>query len=207
MQLPSQNFIPGVESLEQLVQSEPQGSPIAEASVSSPFLSLPPEVHHHISTYLQYPDLLALTLVHPLFQSHELIHTSKSSRVDWLIDRSFHKLPLPSRTRCRWSSDREFVNNPEIKDILQRRRRHEECAEFSKVVNHGPQCFVLEGRVCDGIRKSKKKARLSAWYSLGTIPQSNNWHWRGSMDYLGQYAWQTFLAATVAVLALVWAVL
>lgn len=101
-----------------------------------------------IASYLPYPDLLALTLTHPIFRSHSLVRTTKSSRVDWLLDRAMLGLPLPTQSRCRWSSDNEFVSHPEVITIMRKRRQHVECAEMSSQINGKGSCFVVEGEAC-----------------------------------------------------------
>lgn len=132
---------------------------------STTFLALPPEIHSLIASQLPYPDLLALTLTHPTFLDHPLVHTSKSSRVDWLIDRAMKRLPLPSQSRCRWSSDGEFVSNAEVVAILRRRRNHLECAEmFSKGKSSGT-CFVVEGRDCFCLAEGVKDSQGERWTS------------------------------------------
>lgn len=185
----------------------PVSSSKMPTSDPSSFLTLPSEIHHLISTYLPYPDLLSLTLTHPLFQSHQLIRTTKSSRVNWLIDRSFHKLPLPSRTRCRWSSDNEFVNNHEIKEILRRRRWHAECAEYAHTKGQSSQCLVVEGRTCEGVKEGGKPKGLRGWVGLKSAERRRNrpWQaWQNATGTMRKHAWQTLLAVVMTVVALVW---
>lgn len=118
------------------------------------FLDLPTEIHLLITAKLPYPDLLSLTLTHPKFYNHPCIRTSKTARVDWLIDRTIRRLPLPTASKCRWSSDREFVSNPEVVRFLRRRRLHLECAEvFSRGLSSGG-CLVLDGCICPQLDES-----------------------------------------------------
>lgn len=117
-----------------------------EAGLS--FLSLPSEIHQLVAENLAYPDLLSLTLTHPLFYQHPYIRTSKSSRVDWLIDRARLHLPIPAQRRCRWSSDLEFVSNAEVVEILRKRRHHEECAEVFLRGRSDGICFVNDSKTC-----------------------------------------------------------
>lgn len=128
-------------------------------------LDLPPEIQFLISEKLAYPDLLALTITHPHFQNHSLVRTSKTARNDWLIDRASHHLALPSRRQCRWSSDREFVSNPEVVDILRRRRRHLECAELCMKGRTEGICLVLEGQLCPYLDESNQYLRNEKWMS------------------------------------------
>jgi hypothetical protein len=102
-------------------------------------LSLPPEIHLHLSRSLLYPDLLALKHTHPRFYS--LIHTTVYDRVDWLLERPQQGLPLP-QTKCIMKTDEQFCNHVEIRRFMQRRRRHEDCPGV---------CFVVEGTVCEGV--------------------------------------------------------
>lgn len=126
-------------------------------------LELPPEIHFLISEKLAWPDLLALTLTHPHFRDHPLVHTSKTARVDWLIDRALHHLTLPSQGKCRWSSDREFVSNPEIGEILRRRRLHLECAEVCVKGRTEGICLVLDGQLCPYLAESNYHLRNEKW--------------------------------------------
>ena len=125
------------------------------SSQVSALLGLPLELHELVAFHLPYPDLLALTLTHPVFYHHPTIKTSKVIRVEWLIDRASQRLPLPSQSRCRWSSDKEFVSHPEILDMIRRRRKHLDCAEY--VAARGPRrasCFVIEGQSCPFLAES-----------------------------------------------------
>jgi len=127
------------------------------------FLSLPPEIHQLIASQLPYPDLLALTLAHPTFRYHSLIRTSKSSRVEWLVDRAMRRLPLPSQSRCRWSSDKEFLSNAEVVQILRRRRQHLECAEIFLKGRNGGACLVVEGGGCAYLAENVEYLHMERW--------------------------------------------
>lgn len=127
------------------------------------FITLPPEIHHQIASQLSYPDLLALILTHPKFQNHQLIHTSKSSREDWVIDRAMQRLPLPTQSRCSWSSDEEFLSNPEVVTILYNRRHHLECAEMFLRGKGGGDCFVVKGKSCPHLEQAVESLRKRRW--------------------------------------------
>lgn len=94
-----------------------------------------------------------------------MVRTSKTARVDWLIDRALHRLALPSHGQCRWSSDREFVSNPEIIEILRRRRKHLECAEIHAKGQTEGTCLVLDGRLCPYLTESNQYLRNEKWMS------------------------------------------
>jgi len=120
---------------------------------SSALLYLPPELHHQILSSLPYPDQLALRLTHPYFRSlqsqseseSQFLRSSSSSswsspttlaRIDWIISRADAGLPIPQRGpgisfsfSFSFATDALFVANAEIKTILRRRRRHDECVE------------------------------------------------------------------------------
>ena len=138
-------------------KQSPQASP--------KFLSLPAEIHNLIASQLSYPDLLALTLTHPVFHQHSMIRTTKSSRVDWLVDRAMQRLRLPNQSRCRWSSDREFVSNPEVITILRRRRQHLECAKAFSKGHSGGACLVVEGTTCHYLSQGMESLRWEKWTS------------------------------------------
>lgn len=149
-------------------QLAPARSPFHDKNIQplTTFLALPPEIHYQIASQLPYPDLLALTLAHPRFRNHPLVRTSKSSRVDWLIDRAMQRLPLPSQSQCRWSSDEEFLSNSEVVTILYRRRHHLECAEMSPRGKGDGDCFVVKGRGCPHLAQAAENLQKEKWEGL-----------------------------------------
>lgn len=167
------------------------------------FLTLPAEIHALISSHLPYPDLLSLTLTHPFFASHPLIRTSKSLRVDWLLSRAIQHLPLPMQSRCRWSSDQEFVGNPEITTILRKRRNHIECAEVFAKGHSAGVCFVVEGQPCphlaEGIHRFQSRWRTkfagSTWDHVWSNWRITTPTWEASIETLK--TWQAAIAAVV----------
>jgi len=142
----------------------------ANGQTPKDFLFLPPEIHYLIASHLPYPDLLSLTLTHPDFRNNTLICTSKASRVDWLIDRATLRLPLPNRTRCRWSSDVEFSSNSEVATILYRRRHHLECAEMFLAGTSGGKCAVVVGGACNHLVEGLEQ--LNRERRSGSLPLS-----------------------------------
>jgi hypothetical protein len=111
---------------------------IPPSSPKTTFMSLPPELHLLLSRSLPYPDLLALKHTHPYFYS--LIRTTVYDRVDWLLERPQHGLPLP-QTKCIMKTDEQFCSHAEIRNFMERRRKHQDCIGV---------CFVVEGTKCEG---------------------------------------------------------
>lgn len=110
-------------------------------------VDLPLELQLSILQYLPYPDHLSLRLTNTYFNTHEKFITTRSDRVSWLISRSVNGLSLPRSARCRWSSDQEFVSNAEVKQIIRRRRLHQECE-----VHDDQGCLLVPGYLCDGLQ-------------------------------------------------------
>ncbi|EEH44556.1 uncharacterized protein PADG_00845 [Paracoccidioides brasiliensis Pb18] len=132
---------------------------------SSPFMDLPTELHAQITSYLSYPDALALKHTNTYF--YALVQTGLVLKVNWILERCRLKLRVPFST-CEFRTDQTFCNR-EIREIMQTRRRHQEC----KPGTGG--CLVVEGSSCGGrtpfwlLRKSKLFL----------------WMWRGiTLDYL-----------------------
>ncbi|OAP56516.1 hypothetical protein AYL99_09695 [Fonsecaea erecta] len=94
--------------------------------------SLPPEVHHMVADYLQYPDLLSLKLTNTYFAGLVEPKLTVKSRVGWVQARYAQHLPVPTNTRLSFKTDALFVGNPEVKAILRRRRRHLECTNHER---------------------------------------------------------------------------
>ena len=129
------------------------------------FMSLPPELHLLLSRSLPYPDLLALKHTHPHFYS--LIRTTVYDRVDWLLERPQHGLPLP-QTKCIMKTDEQFCSHAEIRMFMERRRKHEDCVGV---------CFVVEGTRCENaVRRS-----LSA-SCVRSRPRKRRTYWISGMS-------------------------
>ena len=118
---------------------------------SSPFLSLPPELHHLILLHLPYPDVLSLKHTSPYFYS--LVDTRDyRQKVSWIVDRQMRGLVCPTKS-CILKTDAAFCSSGggEVRKIMERRRRHEECGR-----NGG--CEVLVGRKCKVRRRTRGRS-------------------------------------------------
>lgn len=122
--------------------STPTASSTRSASMASsgPLLSLPPELLLLIISQLPYPD--ALSLKHSSRLLYPLIDTSVRLKVDWLIARKTRGLVCPIGN-CVLQTDASFCasGGGEVRRIMERRRRHEECRK-----ERG--CEVIEGTSC-----------------------------------------------------------
>ncbi|PYH92675.1 hypothetical protein BO71DRAFT_451269 [Aspergillus ellipticus CBS 707.79] len=101
-------------------------------------MDLPTELHLHISTFLTYPDALALK--HTCRHFYSLVYTGVHLKVDWFVERFERKLECPME-KCSFRTDEAFCNK-RIRGIMERRRRHLECGQFPG------GCLVIEGRTC-----------------------------------------------------------
>ncbi|KAE8354961.1 hypothetical protein BDV28DRAFT_146557 [Aspergillus coremiiformis] len=101
-------------------------------------MNLPTELHLHISSYLPYPDALALKHTSPHFYS--AVYTGVHLKVDWLVERFERKLDCPME-KCSFRTDEAFCN-PRIRRIMERRRRHLECPRKTS------GCLVIDGTTC-----------------------------------------------------------
>ncbi|PLB48391.1 hypothetical protein P170DRAFT_211498 [Aspergillus steynii IBT 23096] len=99
---------------------------------------LPTELHMQISSYLSYPDALALK--HTSQHFYSLVYTGVHLKVDWLVERFERKLECPME-KCSFRTDESFCNW-RIRRIMDRRRRHLECQR-----GRGG-CFVIPGETC-----------------------------------------------------------
>ncbi|KAI4109571.1 MAG: hypothetical protein LQ339_001684 [Xanthoria mediterranea] len=106
--------------------------------------TLPPELHALIIPHLPYPDALALKHTCHLF--YHAVDTSIRQKVSWLVDRHARGLPCPQK-KCIMKTDALFCRG-EVKALMERRRRHQECGTRG--------CEVVVGRECD---VSERKAR------------------------------------------------
>ncbi|KAI9847614.1 MAG: hypothetical protein M1837_002188 [Sclerophora amabilis] len=98
---------------------------------ASSLLSLPPEIHLLISAHLNYPDALSLKHSHPHF--YDLVDTGVRLKVDWLIERHRLRLDFPNEGQCVLRTDAAFCSG-QVSRLMERRRRHEECASGRCVV-------------------------------------------------------------------------
>ncbi|GFF23574.1 F-box domain protein [Aspergillus udagawae] len=124
---------------------QPVEHSVMEPSIGSEYVSfahslmaLPTELHLQISSYLPYPDALALK--HTCRHFYYLVYTGVHLKVDWLVERFERKLECPME-KCSFRTDESFCNW-RIRRIMERRRRHLECPR------RRGGCFVIEGRTC-----------------------------------------------------------
>ncbi|GKZ16817.1 hypothetical protein AbraIFM66951_006306 [Aspergillus brasiliensis] len=123
-------------------------------------MDLPTELHLHISTFLPYPDALALK--HTCRHFYPIVYTGVHLKVDWFVERFSQKLECPME-KCSFRTDEAFCNKT-IRGIMERRRRHLECAA------RPGGCLVIEGRTCQKDLLPlwmKKRGRWEMVRSLG----------------------------------------
>lgn len=116
------------------------------SSDNAPSLStLPEELYTLILPHLVYPD--ALSLKHTSRQFYRLVDTSIKSKVAWLIDRHSRGLPCPQK-KCILKTDAAFCSSSggEVKRLMEKRRRHEECGPKGCEVVVGRECSVADRR-------------------------------------------------------------
>jgi hypothetical protein len=124
-------------------------------------MNLPSELHIYISSYLPYPDALALK--HTCRHFYSLVYTGVHLKVDWLVERFERKLECPME-KCSFRTDESFCNQ-RIRRIMERRRRHLECRRKTG------GCLIIEGRTCQMDLVPtwlKRKGRVQLVKSLGT---------------------------------------
>ncbi|KAK5048562.1 hypothetical protein LTR84_005653 [Exophiala bonariae] len=127
-------------------------------------LTLPPEIHHLITTHLSYPDHLSLTLSHPHFKTLLANTTTIAQRIAWIQSRAKLYLPIPHDSKVDFRTDTLFVLNAEVTRILRRRRQHVECVNnplsrrlvYLKILKDQGEtiplrCLVNEGHECPGL--------------------------------------------------------
>ena len=117
----------------------------------SPLLTLPLALQLQLIPSLLYPDALALKHTHTHF--YDLIDTSVSLKVVWLLERKERGLELPQK-KCAMKTDAAFCGgNGEVRAIMERRRAHGECA-----AGEGG-CEVVVGSTC-GAGKGVNRRRV-----------------------------------------------
>lgn len=121
---------------------------------SKSLMDLPTELHIHISSFLSYPDALALK--HTSRHFYSLVYTGVELKIDWLVERFERKLECPME-KCSFRTDASFCNW-RIKRIMERRRRHLECR-----AGRGG-CFVIYGKSCTkGVMPIWLRKELKGW--------------------------------------------
>ena len=114
--------------------------------------ALPLEIQLQVSSYLSYPDALALK--HTSRHFYHLVDTGVRLKVAWLIDRKRLRLDHP-KEYCSLKTDEAFCSSREIRRIMERRRRHGECK--------GGACKVVEGMSCGGQRGRRLGVGSGMW--------------------------------------------
>lgn len=102
--------------------------------------SLPTELHIQISSYLSYPDALALKHTNRHF--YAIVYTGVHSKIDWLLWRFERKLECPRNEDCSLRTDASFCKSKTVRKIMERRRRHLECSKGEG------GCYVVLGESC-----------------------------------------------------------
>ncbi|CDM34799.1 unnamed protein product [Penicillium roqueforti FM164] len=105
---------------------------------SANLMTLPSELHIQISTYLSYPDALALKHSNRHFYSS--VFTGVRLKVAWLVERFKCGLECPME-KCSFSTDESFCNG-RVRGIMERRRWHLECRQV------GNGCLLVNGQTC-----------------------------------------------------------
>jgi len=118
-------------------------------STGAGLMTLPSELHLQISTYLCYPDALALK--HSSRHFYSMVYTGVHLKVDWLVERFESKLECPME-KCSFRTDESFCND-RVRGIMERRRWHLEC----RPVRGG--CIVVHGRTC-------RTDLVSTWFKI-----------------------------------------
>ncbi|BDD57170.1 hypothetical protein MAP00_002560 [Monascus purpureus] len=122
-------------------------------------MGLPTELHFSISSYLPYPDALALK--HTCRHFYRIVDTGVHKKVDWLVERFERKLECPME-QCSFRTDEAFCN-ARMRKLMERRRRHLECRR----VKGG--CMVVEGNTCQmdlvpiWLKRKGGLAGLASW--------------------------------------------
>jgi hypothetical protein len=131
---------------------EPSQHPSNSQFTSSNLTTLPSELHLQISTYLSYPDALALK--HSSRHFYSIVNTGVRLKVDWLLERLERKLECPME-KCSFSTDESFCNG-RVRGIMERRRWHLEC----RPVRNG--CLLVNGQTC-------RSDLVPAWFKVKAL--------------------------------------
>ena len=126
----------------------PSQKPTLSAISSPPLLALPLELQYLVISNLSYPDALALKHTNPHF--YNLVKTSVSLKVAWLLERKERNLGWPQK-KCAMKTDATFCGgNSEVRAIMLRRRAHAECA------GGDGGCEVVVGSTCGGAKAIRR---------------------------------------------------
>ena len=134
----------------------PCQEPTPSAISPPPFLGLPLELQYLVISNLSYPDALALKHTHPHF--YNLVKTSVSLKVAWLLERKERNLEWPQK-KCAMKTDAAFCGgNSEVRAIMLKRRVHAECA------GGDGGCEVVVGSTCGGAKAMwRRRVRPRSW--------------------------------------------
>ncbi|KAJ5515032.1 hypothetical protein N7463_004584 [Penicillium fimorum] len=155
---------------------EPSQSPPISQSIAS-LMTLPSELHIQISTYLSYPDALALK--HSSRHFYSIVYTGVRLKVDWFVERFEHKLECPME-KCSFSTDESFCNG-RVRGIMERRRWHLECRR----ARNG--CLIVDGHTC-------QTNLMSGWFGV-RVPGN-----RRAVKVLKSWGHEAFLIGIMSVL-------
>jgi hypothetical protein len=150
---------------------EPTEVPTPLPSISPNLMTLPSELHIQISTYLSYPDALALK--HSSRHLYPMVYTGVHLKVDWLLERFKNKLECPM-DNCSFRTDEVFCNG-RVRGIMERRRWHLECHREKG------GCLVVYGTTCqtdlvpawfkEKIQRRRKAVKVvKSWGQEGSFP-------------------------------------
>lgn len=124
----------------------PESDPLPQLH-PSPILALPLELQLLIFRHLSYPDALALK--HTSTHFYNLLNTNVRLKVAWLLERKERGLEWPQKM-CVMKTDAAFCGNGEVREIMENRRAHGECAKGMG------GCEVVVGGTCGGGRGFRK---------------------------------------------------
>lgn len=102
-------------------RTSPTGAP-QRTSLST----LPTELQLWISRQLAYPD--ALSLKHVSRHFYGLVDSGVRLKVAWMVERHELRLGFPDHRHCILKTDEAFCSR-QVRTLMERRRRHEECGE------------------------------------------------------------------------------
>lgn len=143
--------------------------------------SLPTELQIQISSFLPYPDALALKHTNRHF--YNLVQTGIWLKVSWLLDRKRLNLEWPAQS-CNFKTDESFCIG-KVRDLMKKRREHRECSSTG--------CKVVEGTLC-----KKRKATRVAILWRGWTRRKEEWKLKGSAGTL------TSLDTIIFIIAVFW---
>lgn len=129
------------------------------ANITSPLLSLPPELLDLINITTSLPRRPPLK--HTSLHLYPLIDTSVQLKVSWLVSRHGRGLERPRRN-CILKTDAAICasGGGEVRMIMERRRSHWEC-------DRAKGCEVVEGAKCQSGGGRGKRSGTTIWWWRG----------------------------------------